>query len=108
MQYMFYVFRLRNLAGDNCSAGGGGGGGLTSLTAPRYQLADHRYGREEMLALFDRTYKPPETLSSFGAIFADKVQLPLALIQMTEDELVSNFLKLFFILKIFTFKYDKI
>lgn len=77
---------LRNLAGDNCSAGGGGGG-LTSLIAPRYQLADHRYGREEMLALFDRNYKPPETLSSFGAIFADKAQLPLALIQMTEDEM---------------------
>ena len=83
--------RLRNLAGDNCNAGGGGGGSA-SLTAPRYQLAEHRYGREEMLALFDRNYKPPETLSSFGAIFIDKAQLPLALIQMTEDETVRKFL----------------
>ena len=89
MQTMFCLFRLRNLAGDNCSAGGGGGGS-TSLTAPRYQLAEHRYGREEMLALFDRNFKPPETLSSFGTIFIDKAQLPLALTQMTEDESVRK------------------
>lgn len=80
--------RLRNLAGDGCNAGGGGGGGGVSLTTPRYQLAEHRYGREEMLALFDRNYKPPEPLSGFSGLYVQKTQLPLALIQMTEDETV--------------------
>ncbi|XP_029660632.1 GIGYF family protein CG11148 isoform X1 [Formica exsecta] len=64
----------------------GGGGGTTSLSTPRYQLAEHRYGREEMLALFDRNNKPPELLTTFAALYVEKTQLPLALVQMTEDE----------------------
>lgn len=67
---------------------GGGGGGTTTLSTPRYQLAEHRYGREEMLALFDRNYKPPELLTTFPALYVEKTQLPLALVQMTEDETV--------------------
>lgn len=66
----------------------GGGGGTTSLSTPRYQLAEHRYGREEMLALFDRNNKPPELLTTFAALYVEKTQLPLALVQMTEDETV--------------------
>lgn len=80
-------FRLRNLTADGCN--NSGGGGITSLRPPRYQLAEHRYGREEMLALFDRTYQPPEPLSNFSTLFVEKTQFPLALIQMTEDETVS-------------------
>ncbi|XP_015430986.1 PREDICTED: PERQ amino acid-rich with GYF domain-containing protein 2 isoform X2 [Dufourea novaeangliae] len=76
---------LRNLSADNCN-NSGGGGGTTSLTAPRYQLAEHRYGREEMLILFDRNCKPPEPLTNFSTLYVEKSQLPLALIQMTEDE----------------------
>ncbi|KOC67726.1 PERQ amino acid-rich with GYF domain-containing protein [Habropoda laboriosa] len=76
---------LRNLSGDSCN-NSGGGGGTTSLTTPRYQLAEHRYGREEMLILFDRNCKPPEPLSNFSSLYVEKTQLPLALIQMTEDE----------------------
>lgn len=82
------MHRLRNLSGDSCNTGGGGGG-TTSLSTPRYQLAEHRYGREEMLALFDRNYKPPEALTSFQALYVEKTQLPLALTQMTEDETVT-------------------
>lgn len=78
------IYRLRNLAGDGCNSGGGG----ASLTTPRYQLAEHRYGREEMLALFDRNYKAPEPLTSFSGLYVSKTQLPLALIQMTEEETV--------------------
>lgn len=79
--------RLRNLSGDGCNAGGGGGGpGI--LTTPRYQLAEHRYGREEMLALFDRNYKPPEPLVSFPALYIVQAQQPLALTPMTEEEAV--------------------
>ncbi|XP_061934620.1 GRB10-interacting GYF protein 2 isoform X1 [Apis cerana] len=76
---------LRNLSGDTCN-NSGGGGGTTSLTTPRYQLAEHRYGREEMLILFDRNCKPPELLTNFSSLYVEKTQLPLALIQMTEDE----------------------
>lgn len=66
----------------------GSGGGTTTLSTPRYQLAEHRYGREEMLALFDRNYKPPEQLTTFSSLYVEKTQLPLALVQMTEDETV--------------------
>ncbi|XP_043527998.1 GRB10-interacting GYF protein 2 isoform X1 [Frieseomelitta varia] len=76
---------LRNLSGDSCNSSGGGGG-TTSLTTPRYQLAEHRYGREEMLILFDRNCKPPEPLTNFSSLYVEKTQFPLALIQMTEDE----------------------
>lgn len=86
-----FVRRLRNLSGDSCSSGGAGGG-TTNLITPRYQLAEHRYGREEMLALFDRNCKPPEQLSGLQSLFVEKTQLPLALIPMTEDETVNFFL----------------
>ncbi|XP_076220764.1 GIGYF family protein Gyf isoform X2 [Nomia melanderi] len=76
---------LRNLSADSCN-NSGGGGGTTSLTTPRYQLAEHRYGREEMLILFDRNCKPPEPLTNFSTLYVEKTQPPLALIQMTEDE----------------------
>ncbi|XP_076236016.1 GIGYF family protein Gyf isoform X2 [Calliopsis andreniformis] len=77
---------LRNLSGDSCNSSGGGGGTM-SLTTPRYQLAEHRYGREEMLILFDRNCKPPEMLPNFSSLYIEKTQLPLALTQMTEDEM---------------------
>lgn len=77
------------MSGDSCSTGGGGGGSAP-LSTPRYQLAEHRYGREEMLALFDRNFKPPELLPTFSALYVEKPQLPLALIQMTEEETVID------------------
>lgn len=76
------------MSGDSCSTGAGGGG-TTTLSAPRYQLAEYRYGREEMLALYDRNHKPPEPLTTFVALYVEKAQPPLALIQMTEDEAVT-------------------
>ena len=58
----FFIFRLRALS----SGGGGGSGGeRTSIVAspplspalPKYKLADYRYGREEMLALYVKENK---------------------------------------------------
>ncbi|KYN44879.1 hypothetical protein ALC56_00875 [Trachymyrmex septentrionalis] len=72
-------------SGDNCNTGSGGGGTIT-LGTPRYQLAEHRYGREEMLALFDRNCKPSEPLTTFPTLYVEKTQLPLALTTMTDDE----------------------
>ena len=59
-----------------------------SLGAPRYKLADHRYGREEMLALFDKMMKAPEDLVITPPLYVEKTQLPLALVQMTDEEMV--------------------
>ncbi|XP_026278076.1 GRB10-interacting GYF protein 2 [Frankliniella occidentalis] len=72
---------LRNMGQDGCTAPP-----PMSAPTPRYQLAEHRYGREEMLALFDMQVKAPDPLSTFPGLFVDKTQVPLALIQMTEEE----------------------
>lgn len=80
---------MRNLAGDSCNSGGSGGG-TANLITPRYQLAEHRYGREEMLALFDRNCKPPESIIGQQMLYVEKTQLPLAFIPETEDETVTN------------------
>lgn len=53
------------------------------------KMAEFRYGREEMLALFDRTVLAPDPLKSIQGLHVEKTQPPLALIQMTEEETVS-------------------
>lgn len=61
------------------------------MVMPKYQLAEHRYGREEMLALFDKSVPAPEPLRSISGLYVEKIQLPLALIQMSEEETVTFF-----------------
>ncbi|XP_049300953.1 GIGYF family protein Gyf [Anopheles funestus] len=69
--------------------GGNGSGAAATATAIRYPLAEFRYGREEMLALFDgRTIKTPEILVQFKRLFVDKPQPPLALTPCPEEELI--------------------
>lgn len=75
--------RLRNLSQDGCIQ-------PSIPSTPRYQLADHRYGREEMLALFDQMVKAPDPLTSIPSLYVEKTQEPLALQQMTEDETVIS------------------
>lgn len=55
----------------------------------KFKLADYRYGREEMLALFVPSSKIPEDLKLFSFILVDKPQDPLAYIPPTEEEQVS-------------------
>ncbi|XP_065351178.1 GRB10-interacting GYF protein 2 [Cloeon dipterum] len=76
---------LRNLTQPSDSSGGLGGG--PTSTAHRYQLAEYRYGREEMLAIFG-SKKPsvPDWQDIFPMLFLDKPLPPLALTQMTEEE----------------------
>lgn len=64
---------------------------LSNLVSPRYQLAEFRYGREEMLSLFDKSIQIPEILPKFRKLFVEKIQCPLALSPSSEDEVVSNF-----------------
>ncbi|XP_066257263.1 GIGYF family protein Gyf [Euwallacea similis] len=75
---------IRNLSSEGNAGGGAGGGGQ------RCQLADYRYGREEMLALFDRNIKPPASLANFKTLYSDTTLLPLALLPTTEEEAIGG------------------
>ncbi|KAI1285346.1 hypothetical protein HDE_11874 [Halotydeus destructor] len=58
-----------------------------SSPAPKYKLADYRYGREEMLALFDENSTLTDQMrQDFPNLTSEKCLFPLALIDMTEDE----------------------
>uniref|UniRef100_A0A7N8X6L4 GRB10 interacting GYF protein 2 n=1 Tax=Mastacembelus armatus TaxID=205130 RepID=A0A7N8X6L4_9TELE len=77
-------------------SGGGGGGGSSSAVAspplspalPKYKLADYRYGREEMLALYVKDNKIPIDLhdKEFLPILQEEPLPPLALVSFTEEE----------------------
>lgn len=83
---LFHHRRLRNLSQHDEE---------TTMAIPKYQLAEYRYGREEMLALFDRSVLAPEPLRSVNGLYVEKLQLPLALIQMSEEETVRSIQPIF-------------
>uniref|UniRef100_G3Q8V8 GYF domain-containing protein n=1 Tax=Gasterosteus aculeatus aculeatus TaxID=481459 RepID=G3Q8V8_GASAC len=68
------------------------GGSVTSPppspAMPKYKLAEYRYGREEMLALYIKDNKVPEDMQDkeFAAILQDEPMQPLALVALTEEE----------------------
>ncbi|XP_075425708.1 GRB10-interacting GYF protein 2 isoform X10 [Ascaphus truei] len=68
------------------------GGSVTSPplspALPKYKLADYRYGREEMLALYVKDNKVPSDLldKEFLPILKEEPLLPLALVPFTEEE----------------------
>ncbi|XP_024129558.1 GRB10-interacting GYF protein 2 isoform X2 [Oryzias melastigma] len=87
------------------SGGGGGGVGSGSSSSggvsnnavaspplspalPKYKLADYRYGREEMLALYVKENKIPIDLhdKEFLPILQEEPLPPLALVSFTEEE----------------------
>lgn len=70
------------------SSGGSVASPPPSPALPKYKLADYRYGREEMLALYMKDNKVPEELvdKEFLAILQDEPLLPLALVPLTEEE----------------------
>lgn len=53
---------------------------------PKYKLAEHRYGKEEMLALFSEEVKIPEELEMFDSVCRSRPVLPLAFQPLTEEE----------------------
>ncbi|XP_056420591.1 GRB10-interacting GYF protein 2 isoform X2 [Hyla sarda] len=59
-----------------------------SPALPKYKLADYRYGREEMLALYVKDNKVPLDLldKEFFPILKEEPLLPLALVPFTEEE----------------------
>ncbi|EPY76286.1 hypothetical protein CB1_001451045 [Camelus ferus] len=76
-------FRLRAL-----SSGGSITSPPLSPALPKYKLADYRYGREEMLALFLKDNKIPSDLldKEFLPILQEEPLPPLALVPFTEEE----------------------
>ncbi|XP_062305508.1 GRB10-interacting GYF protein 1 isoform X1 [Osmerus eperlanus] len=68
------------------------GGSVTSPppspAMPKYKLAEYRYGREEMLALYIKDDTVPEEMQDkeFAAILQDEPTQPLALVPLTEEE----------------------
>lgn len=56
-----------------------------SITS-RPVLSDHRYGREEMLSLCDKSSRLPDVLTRFRRLYVTEWQMPLALLPNTDDE----------------------
>lgn len=90
---------LHSLGGGVGGSGSGGGGvvgGVNMLANPSHTAAnrnmfpEYRYGREEMLSLFDRNCLLPQILPSFKKLFIEKVQFPLALTPSSEEEINSQ------------------
>lgn len=44
-----------------------------------------------MLALFDKTFRPPNSLSSFSTLYSEQALLPLAFQPSSEEEVSYNF-----------------
>ncbi|ELW56475.1 PERQ amino acid-rich with GYF domain-containing protein 1 [Tupaia chinensis] len=70
------------------SSGGSVASPPPSPAMPKYKLADYRYGREEMLALYIKENKVPEELQDkeFAAVLQEEPLQPLALEPLTEEE----------------------
>ncbi|XP_021110149.1 GRB10-interacting GYF protein 1 isoform X2 [Heterocephalus glaber] len=70
------------------SSGGSVASPPPSPAMPKYKLADYRYGREEMLALYIKEDKVPEELQDkeFAAVLQEEPLQPLALEPLTEEE----------------------
>uniref|UniRef100_A0A673CBQ1 GYF domain-containing protein n=1 Tax=Sphaeramia orbicularis TaxID=375764 RepID=A0A673CBQ1_9TELE len=83
---------LRALSGGGGSSGGGSSSTVASPplspALPKYKLADYRYGREEMLALYVKDNKIPIDLNDkeFLPILQEEPLPPLALVSFTEEE----------------------
>jgi len=57
--------------------------------ATRFKLSEHRYTREEMLALYDKNLEAPSFLANFGTLIIEKMQPPMAFSQPLEEEIVN-------------------
>ncbi|XP_055084647.1 GRB10-interacting GYF protein 2 isoform X2 [Periophthalmus magnuspinnatus] len=84
---------LRALSGGGGGSSGGGSNNSVSSpplspALPKYKLADYRYGREEMLALYIKDNKIPIDLhdKEFLPILQEEPLPPLALVSFTEEE----------------------
>uniref|UniRef100_A0A8C6XP65 Uncharacterized protein n=1 Tax=Naja naja TaxID=35670 RepID=A0A8C6XP65_NAJNA len=68
------------------SSGGSVASPPSSPAMPKYKLAEYRYGREEMLALYVKDNKVSPGDGEFSAILQEEPLQPLALVPLTEEE----------------------
>lgn len=73
-------------SGQGASAGGGQGQPV-QLSKPK--LAQFRYGREEMLALYTSDIDQPPEANEFSSLFREKPIEPINLTAVTEEEQVG-------------------
>lgn len=79
------MLRLRDLS----DGGTTGSQPTTPTSAVKFKLADYRYGREEMLALFNENSPPPDQVRKHLSIFSKEIQKPITMLPLTEDEQVA-------------------
>lgn len=60
--------------------------GTPAPPSTKFKLAEYRYGREEMLTLYQNLYEAPSVLKKFPHIFVEETQTPIALMPLSEDE----------------------
>ena len=60
----------------------------TSSSARKLQLADHRYGREEMLCLYQENPPLPSRMANIPDLVRTEAMQPFALLPVTEQEQV--------------------
>ena len=76
--------------------------GLPPSTVPtQFKLAEHRYGREEMLALYRKSEKMPCSLEDVTSIAKREALTPMALLPLNDEEQVSRHLLGSFLLRLF-------
>ena len=80
-----FLYRLRALSDGNTVTSPPPSPGFT-----KYKLAEHRYGREEMLALFSTKLKVPDKMKQHSCILLEKPATPLALLPTSEEEQVNS------------------
>ncbi|XP_048004832.1 GRB10-interacting GYF protein 2 [Leguminivora glycinivorella] len=91
------------MASGNSAGPGAGGGAPARATSPvpgnplcaanttqKIHLAKLRYGREEMLALYDRTVEAPSELKSIDQLYQPRGKPPFALHNTFEEEMREN------------------
>jgi PERQ amino acid-rich with GYF domain-containing protein len=78
------VANVSSYSGPNSSSSAPATDSNTLIARP--VLSDHRYGREEMLSLCDKSTRLPEVLTRFRRLFVHDWQTPLALQPNTDDE----------------------
>lgn len=92
-RYYYFFYRLRTLS-DSGTSNSSSGTLLTppatsTFGPPQYKLAEHRYGREEMLALYTPMSSIVLDLSD-TSIMLPKPLRPLSVEPMSEEEQVGQ------------------
>jgi len=62
-----------------------------TTTTSKYKMAEYRYGREEMLALFDvGSDDKLDDIRRFADLFVEKPRMPMAMTPMSEEEIKQS------------------